>query len=357
MAQCVRVRSLFQFGLLKQVRSYMLLGTTSTSTTIRTSMATPAPTYQTSTRPLSGSPTLYSNQVTSNIHVRIARKEDSKIVSDWMNTDGWGYTPDYIETLRQVNPEGFFVASKGDEVVGCGYAFNHTDELCSFGLAFTKPGHRKQGIHTKLIEERLKYAGDRNKGAYTVNEHRKQITLQIGFKCIGFEIKDMRGQVSHSILASRDIVPPAITILPINEVSFDSVIEYDGNINSFQRAEFLKIWCKGKNVSTFVAVKEGGVVVGYINVRPLQEDFAILPWYADDVFIAESLLLTLLKALPDNCTVRVHVPSSNKAGLDLAKKYQLNKVFCTLIRQYTKRDVTVPVEKIFCISTPEVMPA
>ncbi|XP_077979203.1 holothin acyltransferase-like isoform X2 [Glandiceps talaboti] len=293
----------------------------------------------------------------SNIQVRIARKEDTKIVSELANAEGWGYSADYVETLRQVNPEGFFVASKGDEVVGSGYACNHTDDLCFFGLAITKQGHRKQGVHTKLIEERLKYAGDRNLCVNSAGEHRKERSLQLGYKCIDFNIEGMIGQVSHSILKSSDIVPPGITILPINEVSFDSVIEYDGNINSFQRAEFLKIWCKGKNVSTFVAVKEGGVVVGYINVRPLQEDFTILPWYADDVFIAESLLLTLLKALPNNCTVRVHVPSSNKAGLDLAKKYQLNGKFYTLTRQYTKHVVTVPVEKIFCIATPEVMPA
>ncbi|XP_077978968.1 holothin acyltransferase-like [Glandiceps talaboti] len=275
-----------------------------------------------------------------------------KAVSELTIAEGWGNSADYVETLRQVNSDGFFLAFKGSELVGTAYAFNHTDDLTFFGLFITKQGHRKQGIQRRLFEQLFNHAGDRNIGLNSAGEYRRDVNVKIGFKHIDFETKSMIGQVDHSLLPTIN-TPSGVKITQLDEVPFNDITEYDKGINQFNRAEFLKIWLQGKNVYSFVALEEGmgknGLVVGYVSARLLEEEFAISPLYADNVAIADSLLHTVLLSLPNSYTVRLVVPTGNKISLDLARKHHIDKVLFTCTRQFSKKIIEVPQHKVFSL--------
>ncbi|XP_077978969.1 holothin acyltransferase-like [Glandiceps talaboti] len=294
----------------------------------------------------------------SHLLIRVASKEDMKAVSELTIAEGWGYSADYIETIRQVNPDGFFLAFKGSELVGTAYAFNHTDDLTFFGMSITKQGHRKQGIQRRLFEQRFDHAGDRNVCLNSGDEYRRDVNVKIGFKHIDFETKLINGQVDHSLVPTIN-TPSGVKITQLDEVQFNDITEYDKGINQFNRAEFLQIWLQGKNVYSFVALEKGmgknGRVVGYVSARLLEEEFAISPLYADNVAIADSLLRTVLLSLPNSCTVRLVVPTGNKVTLELARKHHIDKVLFTCTRQFTKKIIEVPQHKIFSIVALESM--
>ncbi|XP_077978971.1 holothin acyltransferase-like [Glandiceps talaboti] len=280
-----------------------------------------------------------------------------KAVSELTIAEGWGYSADYVETIRQVNPDGFFLAFKGSELVGTAYAFNHTDDLTFFGMSITKQGHRKQGIQRRLFEQVFSHAGDRNIGLNSCDEHRRDVNVKIGFKHIDFETKFMIGKVDHSLLYTIN-TPSGVKITQLDEVPFNNITEYDDKINPFNRAEFLKVWLQGKNVYSFVALEgigKNSVVVGYVSARLLGEQFAISPMYADNVAIADSLLHTVLLSLPNYCSVRLIVPTGNRGSLELAHKYHLDKELFNHPRQFTKKIIKVPQDKIFSILALESM--
>ncbi|XP_077978974.1 holothin acyltransferase-like [Glandiceps talaboti] len=202
MALCARVRSLFQVTPVKRVRSCLLPGTASRRPTVTAA----TPTYQASPqRFLSCSPTMYSNEPMSHLLIRVASKEDMKAVSELTIAEGWGNSTDYVETLRQVNPDGFFLAFKGNELVGTACAFNYTDDLTFFGMSITKQGHRKQGIQRRLFEQRFSHAGDRNVACNSSDEHRINVLHKIGFKKTEMEMRLMIGQVDHSVLPKTSV--------------------------------------------------------------------------------------------------------------------------------------------------------
>ncbi|XP_070561802.1 uncharacterized protein [Ptychodera flava] len=120
----------------------------------------------------------------SDVKVHIATKEDMTAVSAITVAVDWNYPVEYLETLRLLDPEGFFVAKKGDEIVGTGMAINIDDDFAYFAMSITKKGHRKQGIQRRIFQEMFKHAGHRNIGINSIDEHRKEVSSVIGFKLI-----------------------------------------------------------------------------------------------------------------------------------------------------------------------------
>ncbi|XP_077978967.1 holothin acyltransferase-like [Glandiceps talaboti] len=297
-----------------------------------------------------------------NVMVRLATYEDMKAVSDLTIIEGWDYSVDLVETMRRLCPDGFYLAEIDDEIVGTAYTINHTDSLAFQSLAITKEEYRNRGIYRSLFFKCMEYNGKRNIGGNAVGEKRSQGLIRQGFTKIDFEIIEMRGMVNRSKLTRlNNCMPTDTKILPMGDISFESLVTYDAKINPFRRAEFLKMWCIGNDTLNFAAMKQdekgNRSIVGYINTHKLVHGFAVLPLYADDTIIAESLLFTLLSNLPDNVQICMNVPVPNQSALDLVKKYSIDVEMYKLIRQYSKQVIPVPCNKIYSILSPDMMPA
>ncbi|XP_070560068.1 holothin acyltransferase-like [Ptychodera flava] len=292
----------------------------------------------------------------SDVKVHIATKEDMGAVSALTVAEEWNYPVEYLETLRLLDPEGFFVAKKGDEIVGTGMAIDFDDDFAYFAMSITKKGHRKQGIQRRIFQERFKHAGDRNIGINSANERRKEVNTEIGFTLISHQVSCFRGSVDRDALPSVGMLQSSkYKILPLSSVSFESLVNYDASVVTFHRANFLKLWCKSTGCVTFVSVNESGEILGYINARPLMGDFSVLPLIADNAEIAESLFLTLIHHLPDNEFVKVHPVLTNLAAVELAKKYNIQELLYTITCQFNKNILPVKLDKVFSTSGPEII--
>ncbi|XP_070560069.1 uncharacterized protein [Ptychodera flava] len=292
----------------------------------------------------------------SDVKVHIATKEDMKAVSALTVEEEWNYPVDYIETLRLLDPEGFFVAKKGDEIVGTGMAINLNDDFAYFAMSLTKKGHRKQGIQRRIFQERFKHAGNRNIGINSIDERRQEVNTEIGFKLISYQVSCVRGLVDRDALPSVGTLQSSnFKILPLSSVSFDSVVNYDANVVTFHRGYFLELWCKSTGCVTFVSVNENGDIVGYVNARPFMGDFAVVPLIADNTEIAESLFLTLIHHLPDDAFVKLHPVVQNLAAVELAKKYNIQGLVYTITCHFNKNIIPVKLDKVFSVSTPEAI--
>ncbi|XP_070564808.1 uncharacterized protein F36G3.2-like isoform X6 [Ptychodera flava] len=293
----------------------------------------------------------------TDVTVRVARKDDMKAVSDLTVNVGWHCRVEYLETMRQASPDGFFIAEKDDTIVGTAYAINHTDSLASFGLSITKEEYRKQGIQRRLLQEQFQYAAGRNIGLNSVDQHRKEVYIKIGFKHVDFEIICYHGRVCHSTLPVFDkVAKNVIKILPISQIPFDSLVKYDSQIYPSERQEFLQIWCQGRDVNTFIAMNENDEIVGYVNLMPMNDnDFYFSPLFAENSEIAEMLMIISLHNLPDSAAVNMLAIKTNLEAVELARKYNMCQELYTLYRQYTKEVLNLPVEKIFSLLSPAII--
>ncbi|XP_070561803.1 uncharacterized protein [Ptychodera flava] len=292
----------------------------------------------------------------SDVKVHIATKEDMEAISALTVAEDWNYSVEYLETLRLLDPEGFFVAKKGDEIVGTGMAINIDDDFAYFAMSITKKGHRKQGIQRRIFQERFKHAGDRNIGINSVDERRKEVNTEIGFKLISYQVSCVRGLVDRDALPSVGTLPSSnFKILPLSSVSFDSLINYDANVVTFNRANFLKLWCKTSGSVTYVSVNERDEIVGYINARSIIGETSVLPLIADKAEIAESLFLTLIHHLPDNTLVKLHTVLTNLAAVELAKKFNIQELLYTITCQFNKNIIPVKLDKVFSALSPETL--
>ncbi|XP_077979082.1 uncharacterized protein LOC144434498 isoform X2 [Glandiceps talaboti] len=292
--------------------------------------------------------------MSTEIKFRRATKDDMKSVSDLTIAVGWNFTESLVDTVRQSSRNGIFVAEKGTILVN-----NITENLAHIGLSITKEGHRKKGLQTTMFKKYSSCSDERNLCLVAGSRLlASRYSNKFDYIHIDSEVKVMEGNVDHSILKTK-CTAEEFDILPVNAIPFDSLVKYDEQVCSFARPHFLKYWCFGDNVYTFVAVKctEKGspIILGCIVVWPIYKQFKIMPLYADSSIVAKSLIDHVLKMLSDGATISLEIPSPNTTALEMGKSYNLVEKH-TFVRQYTKQTIPLQIGKVFSACSGGIAP-
>lgn len=262
------------------------------------------------------------------------------IMIDWAAAEGWNPGLNDAQCFYQADPQGFFIGKIEGEPIGSIGAVSYGDSFGFIGLYIVVPAYRGMGYGIPLWEMAMEYLGYRNIGLDGV------IAQQENYKKSGFQFayRNIRYQGRMKGIPSK-------TLLPVKELSFQQILQYDRRFFPASRDTFLSCWLEQPN-SLSLAKVEKGLITGYGTIRACRRGFKIGPLFADDAAVAEELLLALVTRA-DGDQIYFDVPERNPAAVSLAEKYGMKMIFETA-RMYTSEEPNIELSKVFGITTYEL---
>ncbi len=266
----------------------------------------------------------------------MTQAEVEQIALEWAAAENWnpGF-PDHL-SFNAADPGGFLLGLLNGEPVSCISAIRYGSDYGFLGFYIVKPELRGKGFGMQVwraAEERL--AG-RNVGLDGV------LAQVSNYEKSGFKA------AYHNVRYGGVPTPsdqPVLGVVPLAEVPFDQLLEYDTRHFPAPRREFIKEWTVATGTSAFGVVKEG-VLKGYAVIRPARTGFRIGPLFADEPIDAERLFLAMVKAIPQGEAVYLDVPDVNLEAVWLADMYGLEPGF-ECVRMYTKGTPDLPIGQVF----------
>lgn len=266
-------------------------------------------------------------------------KNEIKLAVDWAAREGWNPGLHDADCFHAIDPNGFFKGELNGETIGCASALIYDDHFAFCGFYIVHPDHRASGYGIQITRARLDYIGDRNAGLDGV------IDMQDKYARLGYRMVHRSIRYAYTPTESKE---SAAEIVPVSNVPFDQLVDFDENHFFARRESFLNCWLN-QPTHTALALVDDGTLKGYGVIRKCETGHKIGPLFADDAEVAESLYLALCNH-GLNAPVYLDIPEPNAAGMDMAKRYGMDYVFeCG--RMYLKGDPGLPLQNIFGITT------
>jgi hypothetical protein len=193
-----------------------------------------------------------------------------------------------------------------------------------------------------LFKERFRQIGERNFGVNAVAE-RVQPNIKMGYKHTTWKIRYYHGTFSFALKPKN---PDIIKTCELSDEIFDEVVQYDTGVHVFPREKFLRGWFGRQKVRTHVAFVDGKVV-GYGLLSSATKGYRLAPLYADTQDVALTLIESLVKMLPTGSDVALYVPEENNDAMEIAHSENMVLALDPIVRQYTKWDVELPLQKVY----------
>ena len=270
---------------------------------------------------------------------RMARGEVD-LALEWAAAEGWNPGLHDAQCFHAADPDGFFIGEYDGEPAGCISAVAYGDVLGFIGLYIVAPAFRGRGFGLRLWQAGIAYLGDRNIGLDGV------VSQQANYRRSGFQLayRNVRFQgvgKEHGVAG----------VVEASTVPFQQIVDYDGQLFSAARPQFLTQWLDQPEGAAFVAL-EGGRVRGYGVLRACRSGYKIGPLFADDANIADDLYRALAARAPGEA-VFLDVPEPNGHAMALATRHGMTSVFETA-RMYTKSPPAIPVDRVFGVTSFEL---
>ena len=165
-----------------------------------------------------------------------------------------------------------------------------------------------------------------------------------GYKNVVWDVVDYSGPFNPTQL---DVLSSdSVKVVPVTSIQFEEFLKYDQIIHpGVERSVYWKK-CFEKKGSAFVVALDGNMVVGFGGIRPFHPNsHYICPLYADSLIIAK----LMVKSLVDNvfpCRIEIQTIEPNHFTKDLIAWLDI-PINYTLARQYTKKEVKLPYDRIY----------
>jgi ribosomal protein S18 acetylase RimI-like enzyme len=272
--------------------------------------------------------------------IRNMNKEDLKISINWAAHEGWNPGIYDLEAFYAADPNGYLIGELNGEPIATISVVAYDDTFGFLGFYIVKPEFRGKGYGYKLWQEGMRYLGQRNIGLDGV------VAQQDNYQKSGFRFAYRN--IRYEGIAENNKQGQT---LPLKEIPFDEILEYDTTIFPVQREPFLKEWLSQPESFTRATINNNKLT-GYGMLRKCRTGYKIGPLFADTPSLAETLLVDLTANIPGE-KYYYDPPEINKAAVELARKYKMHMVFETA-RMYTKKLPELPVEKIFGVTSFEL---
>ncbi len=141
------------------------------------------------------------------------------------------------------------------------------------------------------------------------------------------------------------------TALPIADVDFNKLLEYDREIFLVPRTEFLRRWIVQVD-SVGYYVENETHLLGYGILRKCIKGYKVGPLFADNEVIAVEILEALISNIAGEFYY-LDIPEPNSESLKIAEQFNMQKIFETA-RMYSKEIPNVPLHKVFGITSFEL---
>lgn len=272
--------------------------------------------------------------------VRVATADEVAIAIKWAADEGWNPGRSDAQCFYAADPEGFFVGLMDGEPVATISAVVYDDSFAFAGFYITRPDVRMHGFGRRMRIATMSHLGDRPTGLDGV------LQQEASYKKYGFvsQYHNIRYEGVGGGDGSRDVIP-------LSQISFDDLVEYDAPLFATKRPAFLRSWIAQPGATAVASVKSGKLC-GYGVMRPCIRGFKIGPLFADDASIAEALFRAMMAKAPGQ-PVLLDVPQPNPAAMALAKRHGMQEVFQT-VRMYSGKAPELPLKRIYGVTTFEL---
>lgn len=273
---------------------------------------------------------------------RNATQEELVPILEWAAQEGWNPGLQDAAAFWQADPEGFFVATVGGELVAAISVVNHTEGFAFLGLYIAHPASRGRGIGYGLWQHALKHAGTRVVGLDGVPDQ------QANYAASGFALFSATTRFTGAVAA---VESEGIRLAAPEDVAV--LIDMEAAASGVRKPTYLQAWfTPAESRQTWVAQGEGGLA-GYCTARRCREGLKIGPLLAESEEDAQALIAHVAAQMSGPVTL--DVPDTSGPLKTMCETLGLAPGFATA-RMY--RGTPVPVGAAqggyFAVSTLEL---
>lgn len=270
-------------------------------------------------------------------------KDELSIPIEWAAKEGWNPGLHDLDSFYATDPKGFYMGFLNDEPISSISAVAYDKSFGFLGFYIVKPDYRGKQYGIKTWNEALKHLPTQNIGLDGVvdqQENYKKSGFKLAYSNIRYE----------GVGSEEDVKSP--NIVPLSEIPFEDILDYDTKLFPTKRSTFLKLWIKQPEALA-VGFVDKNKILGYGMVRKCRTGYKIGPLLADSETIANSLFQKMRSFVGANAPIFLDTPEVNKTAVQLAESYKMKPMFETA-RMYTKEAPKLDIKKIFGVTTFEL---
>ena len=279
----------------------------------------------------------------SGFRIATMSRSEVKFAIRLAEAEGWNPGLHDAATFFAADPEGFLVGLLDDVPIGCISAVRYPGALGFIGLYIVVPIQRGKGYGLQLWNAAMTRLGGCNVGLDGV------LAQQDNYRRSGFRLD--YSNLRFEALGPHAVPPPA-GVVPLRDISFAAIADYDRGAFPAARDAFLRAWI-GQPDSAGFGVMNGDRLAGYGVIRRARSGWKIGPLFADDAEVAERLFAALTCRVEGNDPVYLDVPEVNAAAMALAGRHRMRQVFGTA-RMYTGESPAIALGRVFGVTTFEL---
>lgn len=267
-------------------------------------------------------------------------KGELGLALDWATAEGWNPGLHDADSFYAVDPDGFFLAERAGEPLGCVAAVAYDETFGYLGLFIVRPPYRGQGVGRRLLDVAMRRLQGLDVGVDAAIEL-QQTYARYGFT---FAFRNIR----HRCVGGGE-TPADVTDLA--RVPLDEIVRYDSTIFPTSRETFLARWIAQPESASLACMKHGRLA-GYGVLRACRDGCKIGPLFADDPQLADALFQGLC-ARAGAAPVFLDTPEANPAAIALAQRRRMTALFDTA-RMYTQDAPPGRIERCYGVTTFEL---
>lgn len=283
--------------------------------------------------------------------IRNMTRPEVDALVDWAAQEGWNPGLHDAELFWATDPEAFIAADLEGELIGGGAITAYGDQFGFMGFFIVRPEFRGRGLGNALWHARRERLLARLRpgasigldGVFAMQDY----YAEGGFV---FSHRDIRFRAE---IPNQRAAPPVGTadIVPLAEVPFDELLDYDCTCFPAPRQAFLRGWI-AQAEALALACRREGKLSGYGVIRRCREGCKIGPLFADDPQAAEALLADLSR-FAAGAPLFLDAPENNPAAIALAHRHRMIEVFgCA--RMYLGPPPNLAHQRVFGVTTFEL---
>jgi len=278
------------------------------------------------------------------------RSEVDDLVA-WAAREGWNPGLHDAELFWATDPEAFIAAELDGELIGGGAITSYNGEFGFMGFFIVRPEYRGRGFGNTLWHARRQRLLDRLRPGASIGLD--GVFDMQGYYAEGgfvFSHRDMRfrAEIKDRPVISKD---DEKNIIPLPDVPFDQLLDYDRGCFPAMRPTFLREWISQPDAVALGHMGDGKLN-GYGVVRRCGEGCKIGPLFADDTKMADALYAHLA-GFALGGPLFLDAPENNPAAMEFVAQHGMVEVFgCA--RMYLGPFPDLTHEHIFGVTTFEL---